>query len=126
MMRSAVVRTPREPDEDQSPARAVGRQPTYMRAWRESHGLTLERMAGAINELRGWKITGAYLQRIEVGRLQYKQDMLEAYADVLSCTPADLLSRQPRDPDEVWAELSARDKRRALRALANNGNNKKS
>lgn len=123
MLSSAVVSTPRDTLDEKAPA--VGRRPSFMRAWRESHGLTLEQMAAAVNELRRWKITGAYLQRIEVGRLQYKQDILEAYADVLSCAPADLLSRKPRDPDEVWAELSTRDKRRALRSLANNGNNEK-
>jgi transcriptional regulator with XRE-family HTH domain len=99
-----------------TPPKPVVRLPTFLRAWREASGYTLDQLATAINERRDWSITGPYLQRIEVGKLQYKQDVLEAIADVLNCTVADLLTRAPRDPDEQWASLTLREKRRLLRA----------
>lgn len=48
-----------------------------------------------------------YLSRVERGELEYKQSLVEAYCDVLGCTPGDLLSRAPRDPAEVYRSLIA-------------------
>lgn len=84
------------------------RQPHFMKAWREAHGWTLKQMATAINVKRGYQMaTVPSLSRIENGERQYTQDLLEAYAEVLGITPADLLSYAPRDPEAVWADLMA-------------------
>ena len=82
------------------------RQPHFMKQWRQAYGLMLKEMATAINDRRGYKMTTvATLSRVENGELEYRQDMLEAYAEVLGITPADLLARVPRDPEVVWVEL---------------------
>jgi transcriptional regulator with XRE-family HTH domain len=85
---------------------AQQRQPHYMRAWRQSYGLTLAQMAEAITRLRGrMGATKPTLSRIENGEREYRQDILEAYAEIIGCTPGDLLSRAPTDPDGVWQAL---------------------
>jgi transcriptional regulator with XRE-family HTH domain len=85
---------------------AAERRPHYMRQWRQSHGLTLVEMVARIETLRGEKLaTKAQLSRVETGGRQYTQDLLEAYAEILECTPQDLLSRIPRDPIEVLRTL---------------------
>jgi len=80
-----------------------------MRHWREAHGLTLAQMAARISALPHragvWAIS--YLSRVERGEIEYKQSIVEAYCDVLGCTPGDLLSRAPRDPAEVYRSLIA-------------------
>lgn len=122
-MRASILALARS-REPQTPAiPPPKRRPHFMRAWRDSQGLTLDEMATAINDLTGKRLTGPYLSRIETGKLQYKQDVLEAFARVIGCTPADLLARAPADPDAVWQKLSQREKRRLLRAITNgNGN----
>lgn len=79
-----------------------------MRQWRLAHGLTLKEMAAAINERVGFKFTSQpNLSRVEVGEREYRQDLLEAYADVLNCTPGMLLSRPPRvDPEAIWRSIN--------------------
>jgi len=83
------------------------RQPHFMRQWRLAHGLTLKEMAKRINERIGDKITSQpNLSRIENGEREYRQDLLEAYAGVLgNCTPADLLSRAPDDPEDLFNDI---------------------
>jgi transcriptional regulator with XRE-family HTH domain len=83
------------------------RRPHYMRQWRETHNYTLKEMAEEINERAGrWNVASeGMLGRIEKGERQYKQDILEAYADVFGVEPADILSRQPSDPQEFIREL---------------------
>lgn len=69
----------------------------YIRAWREHRGLTQEQFAERIG------INRAYLSKIETGKRRYDQTFLEAAADVLRCAPADLLVRDPSDPDGIWS-----------------------
>jgi transcriptional regulator with XRE-family HTH domain len=48
------------------------------------------------------------LSRIERGELPYNQDFLETVAEAYGCEPEDLLSFNPRTPDQlrlVWSEL---------------------
>lgn len=84
------------------------RQQHFMRDWRLAHGLSLEEMADRINQARGRKFTTVgTLSRVETGALQYRQDLLETFAEVLGTTPALLLTRKPRDPRDVYADLIA-------------------
>jgi len=74
----------------------------YMREWRKSRGLTLDQMVGLIGLSKG------SLSRIEAGLTPYYQDVIEVYADALGCTPCDLISRAPTDPEgvlQVWNEI---------------------
>ena len=71
--------------------------PTYIRQWREHRGLSLERLADRLGT------TKASLSRIERGLQPYSQPMLEALAAALMCEPADLLMRDPTDPEGIWS-----------------------
>lgn len=52
-------------------------------------------------------LSPAHMSRVETGLRQYTQEILEAYAEILGCTPADLISRPPRDPARAYRELIA-------------------
>lgn len=67
---------------------------THLKQWREARKLSQDQLA----DLMG--TSGASVSRVENGETPYTQDWLEAAADALGCTAADLISRDPRDPDE--------------------------
>lgn len=48
-------------------------------------------------------ISQPQLGRIEKGQQPYNQDLLEALADLYGCTVADLLMRNPAEPDAIWS-----------------------
>lgn len=73
------------------------RRPTFIRAWRKHRGLTLEHLAARIG------VTHASLSRIERGEQPYNQDLLDLLADALMCAPADLIVRDPYDPEGIWS-----------------------
>ena len=70
---------------------------TFIREWREHRGLTLEQLADRT------ETTHASLSRIERGRQPYSQALLERIADALMVDPADLLIRNPADPEGIWS-----------------------
>lgn len=72
-------------------------RPTYIRNWRHYRRYTLERLAEMIGT------THATLSRIERGLVPYNQEFLERVAEALSCEPADLLMRDPMDPEGIWS-----------------------
>jgi transcriptional regulator with XRE-family HTH domain len=76
----------------------MARKRTYIRAWREKRGYTLEDMIGRLDVL-GLKITGASLSRIERGIQPYSQDILEAIAGALNLSVADLVENDPNVPE---------------------------
>lgn len=76
----------------------MARKRTYIRAWREKKGYTLEDMLGRLETI-GFKITGASLSRIERGIQPYSQDTLEAIAEALNLTAADLIENDPTVPE---------------------------
>lgn len=99
-------------------ARRLGRKPqlrrTYMREWREYRGLSLETTAERVGDLlrkRGHAdgYTHATLGRLERGEFSYKQDVLEALADVLQTDVGSLTSRAPSESDEIWGILAKAD-----------------
>jgi hypothetical protein len=63
------------------------RFPLYMRERREAAGYSLDKMA----LLTGFKNKSS-LSRMETGEVQYNRTVLEAYAAILDCTPADFLT----------------------------------
>lgn len=75
----------------------MAKQPHYIKEWRKHRGLTQEQFAERIG------IDRAYLSKIENGKRRYDQPFLEAAAVVLQCEPADLLIRDPSDPDGIWS-----------------------
>lgn len=69
----------------------------FLRQWRKHRGYTLERLAEEIGMSVG------YLSDLERGKQRYNQDHLETFATVLRCEPADLLIRDPIDPQGIWS-----------------------
>lgn len=95
-------------------AHATGRRPHFIRAWRVYRSLTQEQLAERLG------MTAATLSRIERGLLPYTQDNLEFMADILQCTPADLLSRDPSDgenPEQLWGDLKPPQRRQAVEVI---------
>lgn len=73
------------------------RPPHFIRAWRKHRGYTLEQLAEMVGT------THATLSRIERGKMQYNQGQIEALAEQLNCSPADLIMRDPTDPASIWS-----------------------
>ena len=69
----------------------------FIKEWRKHRGLTQDQLAERIGMDR------AYLSKIESGKRRYDQPFLEAAAVVLQCAPADLIMRDPTDPDGLWS-----------------------
>ena len=76
---------------------------TYLRAWRNHHDLSLERVAERLKEVHGVEMTHASLSRIERGLQPYSQRQLEALAVEYKTEPASLLMRDPKDPEGIWS-----------------------
>lgn len=73
------------------------RKATYIRAWRNERGHSLDDMVGRLAVL-GVETTGASLSRIERGIQPYNQDMLEAIAAALNVPTSYLIERNPELP----------------------------
>lgn len=69
----------------------------YIKEWRKARGLTQEQLAERIG------LDRTYYSKIESGKRRYDQPFLEAAATVLQCSPADLIMRDPSDPDGIWS-----------------------
>ena len=66
-----------------------GKPGHFVFEWREYRGLSQQRLADRIG------VTHGAISQLENGHVSYTQGMLEALADALSCTPADLVGRLP-------------------------------
>lgn len=67
------------------------RQTTYLRAWRDSKGLSQEAAAALIGTDR------STVSRVERGKSPYDQLFLEGAAKAYGCEPHDLIMRHPAD-----------------------------
>lgn len=74
----------------------MAQQRHRIKQWRKFRGLTQEQLAERVG------IDKSYLSKIENGKKRYDQPFLEAAAEALRCEPADLLIRDPTDPDGIW------------------------
>lgn len=95
---------------------------TYIRAWREYRGLSLERLAERLTDADTQEamLTPTSLSRIERGLQPYSQAVLEAIAEALACTPADLIMRNPQDteaPWSIWETLEPMQRQQAVEIL---------
>lgn len=68
----------------------------FIKEWRLHRELTQEQMAERVG------IDKSYLSKIENGRKRYDQPFLEAASEVLNCTPADLIERDPSTSARIW------------------------
>lgn len=100
-----------------SPHPKPQRRPTFIRQWRKYRdGMTQESLIDRLDAL-GVSLSAGQLSRIESGKQEYRQDQLEAIAVVLRCEVADLLMRDPTDPDGLWSiyeGLSAVERRQVV------------
>lgn len=69
----------------------------FLRQWREYRNLTQEALAERIG------VTQGLISHLENNRTNYTRELLEALADGLGCEPADLLMRDPTDPEAPWS-----------------------
>jgi transcriptional regulator with XRE-family HTH domain len=72
------------------------KSPWFLKEWRKHRGYTQDRLA----EMTG--LSKPYISQLERGERQYAQDLLELFAAALQCEPADLIVRDPTDPDGIW------------------------
>lgn len=73
-------------------------QKTYIRQWRQHRRLTQERLAERLG------INHGTLSKIERGLRPYNQPLLEAITRELGLSsPADLIMRDPSDPEGIWS-----------------------
>ena len=93
----------------------------YVREWRKFRGLTQERLAERTPFSHG------AISQLETGRTAYTQDMLEALAHALDCSPGDLLNVNPYKAGEVVDlmrlinDTNREQAIRVLRALTGSG-----
>ncbi len=76
-------------------------QSHYIREWRRHRGLTQAKLADAMG------ISRSYLTMIERGDRRYDQPFLESAAEVLQCTPPDLIGRKPGQRESIDAMLAS-------------------
>nr|WP_281436129.1 helix-turn-helix transcriptional regulator [Methylobacterium organophilum] len=90
------------------------RRPNYLRAWRKRLRMTLEAVGDEVG------MTGPNLGRIEKGEVPYSQDLLEQLADIYGCEVADLLIRDPSDPEGMWSlwDQAKPEQRRVITSMA--------
>ena len=94
----------------------MARKPTYIRAWRDEKGLTLEGLAGRMATI-GVATTPATLSRIERGIHPYSQDMLEALAAALDVSVEQLIGHNPAIQTariyDMWQHLTDKEAKQA-------------
>lgn len=94
----------------------------FIAKWRGYRdNLTQERLAERVAEILGTSFTAATLSRIENRKSPYSTRQLDALAEALRCEPADLISRDPTDPEappwSIWDRLGPEQRRQAIRVL---------
>lgn len=69
----------------------------FLREWRKDRLLTQDQLA----ERTG--LSKPYISQLESGKRQFTQELLELFAEHLRCEPADLIVRDPSQPDGIWS-----------------------
>ena len=83
----------------------------FLKQWRKHRGLTQDQLA----ERAG--LSKPFLSQLENGKRQFTHETLVVLADALRCEPADLIMRDPSDPDGLWSiydQLSAPQRRQVV------------
>lgn len=100
------------------PARVVSRlkrrRPLFLKQWREYRNLTQAQLA----ERSG--VTQGMVSMLERNVTDYSGETLGALAYALQCDVADLLMRNPLDPEapwSIWDTLKPGEKRQAVEIL---------
>ena len=88
----------------------------FIKSWRKHRGMTQVELA----EKAG--VSRTYLTMIERGTTRYNQDFLEAVADALDATPADLIAGDPDKGESIdrllrAVELTDSERARVVRVV---------
>lgn len=83
----------------------------YLKEWREYRELSQEKLADRIGATQG------LISQLENNRINYTSDLLEKLADALMCEPADLLMRNPMDPEAPWSIWETLPKPQKVQAI---------
>lgn len=87
----------------------------FIKEWRKYRGLTQEQLGGRLD------VSTSHISQIERGTINYTRETLEAIAYALQCEPADLLGRDPSQPDyQLWkiiTGLKPEQQEQALRVV---------
>lgn len=95
---AGVLAAPKPGAQDNSMAKKTKkRRPTFIKEWRKHRALTQEQLGERLD------LTQATVARIERGDIAYTQPVLEAMADALNCSPADLIMRDPSHAGSIWS-----------------------
>lgn len=78
--------------------------PTFVREWRKFRGLSQETLAERA------ELSTPSISQLENGNQGFTDKSLAALAAALDCTPAALLSYDPRRSDSLWPLFEAADK----------------
>jgi transcriptional regulator with XRE-family HTH domain len=81
-------------------AKSPDRRRHFIREWRLYRGMTQETLAEMVGT------SEASISRVEAGRQNYTQPMVERIADALKTDPGTLLGRNPSVDDPIWAIVS--------------------
>lgn len=69
----------------------------FLRHWRKHRGLNQQRLADRA------EVTQGMISQLENGKSDYTGELIERLAAALNCTPADLMMRNPLDPESPWS-----------------------
>lgn len=83
----------------------------FIKEWRKFRGLTQEQLAERIG------VAVSTISQLETMKQGYSQPTLEALADALGCEPADLLMRNPGQPNEIWSIWENLDQPAKIQAI---------
>lgn len=94
----------------------------FIHEWRKSKaGLSLRRLADRLTNPDGSSIISyASLSRIEKGKQEYTQPILEGIADAIGTDPGSLIMRNPESERPLWSiwdQIPPQDREQALRVL---------
>lgn len=91
------------------------RRRLFIKQWREYRNkMTQETLGARVG------VTQGMISQLETGTSDYTGELLEKIAYALRCEPADLLMRNPLDPEapwSIWDTLPATERPRAVELL---------
>jgi transcriptional regulator with XRE-family HTH domain len=87
----------RRPPPQQVQTRFKQRRRIFLRQWRKYRGLTQEQVA----EYMGWSVSN--VSQLERGEQGYSDEGLAKLAELLRCTPGQILEVDPTDDNAIWS-----------------------
>lgn len=86
----------------------------FLKEWREYRNLTQDALAERVGMTQGM------VSHLETGRVPWNGQHLDILAEALMCEPADLIMRNPMDPEapwSIWETLEPPQRRQAIEIM---------